>query len=113
MELFAERGFDRTTIRGVAARAEVDPALVHHYFGDKDGLLAESIALPVDPAGLLSGLAGREGPVGADLVLGVLTLYESDPEALSRLKALLRTALSHEAAASGCARSSRRRSCRR
>ena len=38
-ELFAELGFERTTMRAVAARAAVDPALIYHYFGDKDGLL--------------------------------------------------------------------------
>ncbi|SDO66090.1 DNA-binding transcriptional regulator, AcrR family [Nakamurella panacisegetis] len=36
--LFAERGFDRTTIRAVAALASVDPRLVSHYYGSK-GLL--------------------------------------------------------------------------
>ena len=39
-ELFAELGFERTTMRAVATRAGVDPALIYHYFGDKDGLLS-------------------------------------------------------------------------
>ena len=39
-ELFAETGFERTTIRGVAARAGIDPALVMQYFGNKEGLFA-------------------------------------------------------------------------
>jgi AcrR family transcriptional regulator len=38
--LFAEVGFEKTTIRGVAGRAGVDPALVMQYFGSKDGLFA-------------------------------------------------------------------------
>lgn len=99
VELFAESGYDRTTIRAVATQAQVDPALVYHYFGDKDGLLAEVITLPVDPSGFFTSLTEESGPVGTKLALGVLTLYESDPEALKRLVALLRTALSHEAAA--------------
>jgi AcrR family transcriptional regulator len=37
-ELFAESGFERTTIRSVAARSGVDPALVMQYFGSKEGL---------------------------------------------------------------------------
>jgi AcrR family transcriptional regulator len=41
-ELFAESGFERTTIRGVAAGAGVDPALVMQYFGSKEGLFAAS-----------------------------------------------------------------------
>lgn len=37
-ELFAETGFERTTIRAVAAHAGVDPALVMQYYGNKEGL---------------------------------------------------------------------------
>jgi AcrR family transcriptional regulator len=35
---FAEHGFTKTTIRGVAAAAEVSPGLVIHHFGSKEGL---------------------------------------------------------------------------
>ncbi|WP_062240789.1 TetR/AcrR family transcriptional regulator [Brevibacterium epidermidis] len=35
---FAEHGFTKTTIRGIAAAAEVSPGLVIHHFGSKDGL---------------------------------------------------------------------------
>jgi AcrR family transcriptional regulator len=38
-EAFAETGWAGTTIRAVARAADVDPALVYHYFGNKDGLL--------------------------------------------------------------------------
>ncbi len=38
-EAFADTGWAGTTIRGVARAADVDPALVYHYFGSKDGLL--------------------------------------------------------------------------
>ena len=41
-ELFAESGFERTTIRAVAARAGIDPALVMQYYGNKEGLFAAS-----------------------------------------------------------------------
>jgi AcrR family transcriptional regulator len=36
---FAEHGWAGTTIRAVARSADVDPALVYHYFGSKEGLL--------------------------------------------------------------------------
>jgi len=42
-QLFAEVGFEKTTIRGVAGRAGVDPALVMQYYGSKDGLFAASM----------------------------------------------------------------------
>ena len=38
-EAFAETGWAGTTIRSVARGADVDPALVYHYFGSKEGLL--------------------------------------------------------------------------
>ncbi|TFV56058.1 TetR/AcrR family transcriptional regulator [Mycobacterium sp. PS03-16] len=38
-EQFAAHGFAGTTLRAVARAADVDPALVYHYFGSKEGLL--------------------------------------------------------------------------
>jgi AcrR family transcriptional regulator len=41
-QLFAELGYDRTTIRAVASSAGVDAGLVMHYFGSKDLLFARA-----------------------------------------------------------------------
>ena len=41
-ELFAEQGYERTTVRDIAARAAIDPAMVIRYFGSKDGLFARA-----------------------------------------------------------------------
>ncbi|WP_280343627.1 TetR/AcrR family transcriptional regulator [Nocardia abscessus] len=38
--LFAEIGYDRTTIRAVATEADTDPSLVMRYFGSKENLFA-------------------------------------------------------------------------
>ncbi|WP_406148147.1 TetR/AcrR family transcriptional regulator [Streptomyces sp. NBC_01012] len=40
LELFAERGFEATSTRAVAAAAGLSPALVTRHFGSKDGLRA-------------------------------------------------------------------------
>jgi AcrR family transcriptional regulator len=45
-EAFADTGLAGTTIRGVARDADVDPALVYHYFGSKEGLLDAATAPP-------------------------------------------------------------------
>jgi TetR/AcrR family transcriptional regulator, repressor for neighboring sulfatase len=37
--LFAERASGRVTVRDIAARADVNPALVHRYFGTKQRLM--------------------------------------------------------------------------
>jgi AcrR family transcriptional regulator len=43
---FADTGLAGTTIRAVAREADVDPALVYHYFGSKEGLLEAATAPP-------------------------------------------------------------------
>ena len=98
-ELFAELGFERTTMRAVAARADVDPALIYHYFRDKEGLLAAAIELPVDPAALFAGVASDPSRAGEELVRRVVTLWDSYPEIRERMIAVLRTGLSHDHAA--------------
>jgi AcrR family transcriptional regulator len=45
-EAFADTGLAGTTIRAVARDADVDPALVYHYFGSKEGLLDAATAPP-------------------------------------------------------------------
>jgi len=67
--LFAEHGYDRTTIRAVATAAGVDAGLVMHYFGSKDLLFARAVEvateeLPAAPSGevteeLLTSLSRR------------------------------------------------------
>ncbi len=44
-DLFAERGYEGTTVRSIAALAGVNQALLFRYFGSKRGLLTEVVAL--------------------------------------------------------------------
>jgi AcrR family transcriptional regulator len=78
---FADFGYHGATIRGIAAAAEVDPALVHHYYGTKEALFAAAMRIPVIPsevltAALSSHAADGQG-FGAHLVRTALTLWES------------------------------------
>jgi AcrR family transcriptional regulator len=43
-ELFAERGFDRTTVRDIAKRAGANQALLFRYFGSKESLFGVVMA---------------------------------------------------------------------
>ena len=75
---FGERGFDGATIRDVAARAGVDPALVHHYFGSKQQLFVAAMELPLDlPALVLRLLEGPREELGERFVRFVLELWET------------------------------------
>jgi AcrR family transcriptional regulator len=97
-ELFAERGFERTTMRAVAGRAGVDPALIYHYFGDKDGLLFAALQPPEDAATLFAGLADAADRTGEELVRRLIGLWEERPEIREQMAAILRTGLSHDRA---------------
>jgi len=97
-ELFAELGFERTTMRAVAARAGVDPALIYHYFGDKDGLLFAALQPPVDEATVVAGLADAGDRTGEELVRRLVGLWEDRPEIREQMAAILRTGLSHDRA---------------
>ncbi|HEY5246834.1 MAG TPA: TetR family transcriptional regulator [Dermatophilaceae bacterium] len=98
-ELFSELGFERTTMRGVAARADVDPALIHHYFVNKQGLLAAALVFPVDAGAVLAGLDQDPEHAGEAVVRRVLGVWESEPETRRQLLGLIRVGLSHEYAA--------------
>jgi AcrR family transcriptional regulator len=78
--LFASGGLSGTSVRAVAAKAGVDPALVHHYFGSKDDLFMAALAPPVDPRELLGPVLAL-GPDGAaDRLLRALFSVWDDPE---------------------------------
>lgn len=76
--LFAEHGFDGTSLRQVARDAGVDPAMIHHFFKGKDELFALSVALPADPAQVLEGVDQQDPDHRAEaIVRAVLRLWES------------------------------------
>jgi|Tabmets5t2r1_1033131.scaffolds.fasta_scaffold08813_1 AcrR family transcriptional regulator len=68
-EAFCEHGYDRASIRAIAGRARVDPALVHHYFGTKQQLFVAAVQLPLQPAEVIGQLPdGDPGTVGERLI---------------------------------------------
>ncbi len=98
-ELFSAHGFERTTIRAVALRAGVDPALVLHYFGSKDSLFLAAIELPFEPEAVLPHLvAGDVDTLGERVARFVVGLLE-DETARGRVLAVIRAAASEPAAA--------------
>jgi AcrR family transcriptional regulator len=74
---FLEQGYAATTIRAVARQAEVDPALVYHYFADKPGLFVATLELPADPRRVKEE-SSRGGFSGARLVERFLAQWEQD-----------------------------------
>jgi AcrR family transcriptional regulator len=94
---FAVHGYDRATIRGIAARAGVDPALVHHYYGTKEKLFTAAVGFPVVPSDLLGRMRQRDpGDFGEALVRALLEIWDTGDNA-GKIAALLRSALTNEA----------------
>ena len=49
LALFSEMGYDKVSLRAIARSADVDPALVHHYFENKADLFTRAVLdLPLD-----------------------------------------------------------------
>ncbi|WP_327088834.1 TetR family transcriptional regulator [Nonomuraea sp. NBC_01738] len=94
--VFAEKGFDKATVRGIARVAEVDPALVHHYFSTKEGMFVEAMQLPINPEEVVPTiLDGPRDEIGERLVRLILTLTGS-PEARQPVIALIRSAMTND-----------------
>jgi AcrR family transcriptional regulator len=95
---FGAGGYETATIRGIAARAGVDPALVLHYFGSKEGIFQAAIEMSIEPAEFLPRLLapGLEG-LGERLVLFFLETWDA-PEG-SPFLALIRSVVDNEGAA--------------
>jgi AcrR family transcriptional regulator len=97
-DAFAELGYDRATIRGIAADAGVDPSLVLHYFGSKDDLFGAALQIPVEPGEVLRrAMADDIEDMGPALVRLFLEAWEP-PESRSPLVAMVRSAMTNETA---------------
>jgi len=96
---FAAKGYDKTSLRGIARDAGVDPALVHHYFAGKAALFAETMAVPVNPAEVIGRvLDGDRERLGWRLVETFLAVWEP-PERREALVALVRSSMTSDEAA--------------
>ena len=102
--LFARRGYDGASIRAVASRAAVDPALVLHFFGSKADLFAASLQLPFELSELEQVLSGNRGAWGrriatfylkrvfherAETVQSLLRSSVTNPEAAAILRRMI------------------------
>lgn len=95
---FAERGYDRASLRGIARRAGVDPALVRYWFaGGKAQLFSTSIIDGnVNPKAIAEGiLAWPVEGLGLRIARGALGVWER-PDASERLRLVFGAAASSQ-----------------
>ncbi len=95
---FAQEGYDRATIRGIAVEAKVDPALVLHFFGSKEHLFAAALEFPVDPSEIVSRLV-EPGTDGLGVRLATFFLDTWDAPHGRPFIGVLRSVATNEAAA--------------
>jgi AcrR family transcriptional regulator len=95
---FAEQGYDGATIRGIAGGAEVDPALVYHYYGSKEELFVAAMELPFAPSEIIPHLLEGDPEALGERILRVFVSIWDQP-GVSPFVALLRSASSNEQAA--------------
>lgn len=112
--LFSEKSFEQVSLRSIARNAHVDPALINHYFGSKEGLFAAVLDEHLQPAQLEQRLGvdpvdrwGRElvlkaesvwvSPAGRAMLAMVRRAFAGNPELLRTFvtKALLERIASH------------------
>lgn len=93
MSLFAQQGYEATSIRAIATMAGVDPALIRHFFTDKETLFVATMAQRTTiPARLAEALAGDTSTVGHRLTDTYLRMWE-DQETRPVLAGLFRAAM--------------------
>lgn len=86
-------------MRVIAACAQVDPALVLHYFGTKENVFLSAIELPFQPEEALPAvLAGDSESLGERVAQFVVTLLEQEASR-ARVLAIVRAAASEPVAA--------------
>jgi len=88
---FAADGYERATIRAIAADAGIDPAMVMRYYGNKEKLFAAAATFDLQLPDLTGVAEAEHGPA---LVRHFLHRWESD----GTFVALLRAAVTNEAA---------------
>jgi AcrR family transcriptional regulator len=89
---FAEHGYSGTTVRAVARAADVDPALVFHYYGSKQNLL--DVATTPPPSFLDQIVVAWQTPpaeLGRELVRQMLQNWQN-PEHEPILRAVMQIA---------------------
>jgi AcrR family transcriptional regulator len=91
MDLFAERGVDRVTIREVATAADVSPALVMHHYGSKQGLKDAVDQRVLDlMEHLIGDVAGSLGAASSTSIAELCAAgLESEPHLVAYLRRVL------------------------
>lgn len=96
---FGTWGYEATSLRRVAVEAQVDPALLIHYFGSKEGLFTAAMGLPFRRSELFGGLGTLTLPEASRTIVGLFLRMADSDDSRNAMLALVRSAVSNEKAA--------------
>lgn len=94
-KVFGDVGYERATIRGIAAAANVDKSSVVKYFGTKRNLFEEAATWTIPIDDVVSD--GSPAEAAENLARGMLAAWSADPN--SSMALLLRASMTSEEAA--------------
>lgn len=99
LALFSRHGYDKVSLRAIAREADVDPALIHHYFDSKAELFSRSVLdTELRPEAILERIAASPTPeIGRQAVREFITAWRA-PGASDRFTAMFRAAVNDEGA---------------
>lgn len=96
---FGQRGYDGTTIRGIATEAGVNPALIHHFFGTKDQVFVAALNLPIDPSLVVAVVSdGPREQIGERILRLFIGIWR-EPATRAPFLALVRSVSTNDKAA--------------
>ncbi|HEU5372600.1 MAG TPA: TetR family transcriptional regulator [Gaiellaceae bacterium] len=91
---FASRGYNRASLRGIAADAGVDQKLIAYFFGSKQQLFVAAIGLPFNPAEVLPEILAGDPTMIGERIEALLVEVLSQPALHERLTGVIRAAAS-------------------
>jgi len=84
-ELFADNGYAATSIRSIAEKSGVNPALVHYYFGNKKLLLQNVLERMLEPMGLAIAEMKNSPDASPELIANLLVSMAAKHPNIPRL----------------------------
>lgn len=97
--MFADAGYEKTSVRDISAAAGVDPAMIRHYFGSKAELFRATMGWPFEPAEIAARVTGGDrSEIGERLTRVFFDAWEQ-PDSRAPLLAILRGAATHDESA--------------
>ncbi|MGC4154351.1 MAG: TetR family transcriptional regulator [Propionicimonas sp.] len=99
LALFSRDGYDKVSLRAVAREADVDPALIHHYFDSKAELFSRSVLdAELRPEAILERIiTGPAEEIGRQAVREFIVAWQA-PGAKDRFTAMFRAAVNDDGA---------------